>query len=222
MHRRAREVQIGPFVDSPCEERHRIVLDPGTYLLTQATPLLINRPDRLVCIHIQGTADNGGPMATVIDGNAPTGTADDPRFDSVFYVGPYGDLVLDGVTVTRGHHHFIGGGAILNKGDLMIYNSLLTKNSTHGRGGAIHNTGDLSVNESTLSYNWSKPNVLAQAGGAIANVGGSVLMYNVTVSGNRGGLDADDQRSSAGDGGGGILNVDGGVFQMNNTTVADN
>lgn len=202
------------------------LLKPDAYLLTQGPALKIGIPgekipDYNVCVQIEGTADNGGPAATVIDGNAPTGT-DDPRMDSVFYVPSYGKLLLSGVTITKGHNHFPGGGAIRNEGELMIYGSLLTKNSTHGQGGAIHNKGKLWVNESTLSYNWSRPNFYPKAGGAIANVGGSVLMYNVTVSGNRGGLDANNRSSTKGDGGGGILNVEGGVFQMNNTTVSHN
>jgi hypothetical protein len=206
---------------------------------------VIGRADRDVCVYIEGTSDN----VTVIDGSSTEGqegTINDQRPFRIFSINPRGRVLLYGVTLKRGHSHDIGGGAILNEGDLAIYNSLLTENSTHGRGGAIHNTGNLWILESTLSENWSRPNFTYYkdgkfmpdldgdgksdeiAGGAIANFGGSVLMYNVTISGNLGGFatkdicDKDGRGSEKGGGGGGILNVAGGVIGMNNSTVAHN
>jgi hypothetical protein len=223
---------------------NRVILPPGTYKLApKSSSLGIGRDDRDVCVHIAGTGDNEGPAATVINGNATEGkegTEEDLASSRVFSIHPRGRMSLDGVTITQGHIHFVGGGAILNEGDLAIYNSLLTKNSTHGRGGAIQNEGNLWINESTLSFNWSKPNTTYYkdgkykpdldgdgvpdeiAGGAIANFGGSVLMYNVTVSGNLGGLDAKGQATDKGSAGGGIINVAGGVIGMNNSTVVHN
>lgn len=217
---------------------NRVILSPGTYTLAPGNAefaISRDKNDRDVCVHIQGTADNEGPMATVINGNSTEGQEGEPedrRPHRIFSIHVRGRLSLDGVTLTQGHHHFFGGGAIINWGDLAIYNSLLTKNSTHGRGGAIYNQGNLWIFQSTLNANWSRPNLAFDidgdnradfvSGGAIANVGGSVLMYNVTVSGNLGGLDARGNSSRNGDAGGGILNMAGGVFQVNNTTVANN
>jgi hypothetical protein len=225
---------------------NRVNLFSGTYTLDpRRLPLVIGRDDRDICVHLTGTTDNEG-RAPVIDGNSKEGfegTDRDPARNGIFSIRPRGRMSLDGVDVTKGHIHSIGGGAILNRGDLAIYNSHFYKNSTHGRGGAIYNEGNLWINQSTFSKNWSKPNYPEKdldnngnprldldndgqpdkiAGGAIANFGGSVLMYNVTVSGNLGGVDSRGGRTGVGDGGGGILNVGGGVIGMNNATVAYN
>jgi hypothetical protein len=249
------EINASSLPGSSCgvfDRVNRVILQLGDYKLapgTQAAPgkpaLVVGKPDRDVCVFIEGTSDN----VTVIDGSSTEGVegeADDRRPFRVLSIKPRGRVFLYGVTIKRGHSHDIGGGAILNEGDLAIYSSLLTDNSTHGRGGAIHNTGNLWILESTLSNNWSKPNSTYYkdgkympdldgdgkldeiAGGAIANFGGSVLMYNVTVSGNLGGFDAKDigdkdrMGSKVGGGGGGILNVAGGVIGMNNSTVTQN
>ncbi len=234
------EINASSLPGSSCgvfDFANRVILSPGTYTLAPGNAeFVIGRDDRDVCVYIEGTADNEGPMATVINGNSTEGmegTVEDQRPERVITIRPRGRLALNGVTITQGHHHFFGGGAIWNnKGDLAIYNSLLTKNSTHGKGGAIYNTGNLWINQSTLSYNWSRPNLAFDldgdkqtdyvSGGAIANIGGSVLFYNVTVSGNLGGLDAKGNSTNNGDAGGGLLNMAGGVIGMNNTTVTDN
>jgi hypothetical protein len=234
------EINASTLPESNCsvfDFANHVILPPGTYKLATKSPSLdIGRDDRDVCVHIAGTGNNQGPAATEINGSATKdkeGTVDDLASFRIFSIHPRGRMSLDGVTITQGHIHTIGGGAILNKGDLAIYNSLLTKNSTHARGGAILNQrGNLWISQSTLSDNWARPNFPQDfngdgkndevAGGAIANVGGSVLMYNVTVSGNLGGQDPAGTQSDEGGGGGGILNVAGGVIGMNNTTVTNN
>jgi hypothetical protein len=240
------EISASSLPGSSCgvfDFANRVILSPGVYTLANEKPAIeIGRSDRDVCVYIVGTADG----ATVINGNSTKGhegTADDERPERVFFIGPRGRVSLNGVTLTQGHYHTTGGGAIRNWGDLAIYNSLLTKNSTHGRGGAIYNTGNLWMLQSTFSDNWARPNTLPDfepdgqpdtdidgdgisdqiAGGALVNVGGSVYMQNVTISGNKGGgFNPHTNRDSRGDGGGGILNVKGGVLGMNNSTVAYN
>jgi hypothetical protein len=246
-------------LDQDCAVYHRITLSSGTYTLAPGTPPLgigqkrspIEPPPvfglkKLVCVRIEGTGDNQGPQATIIDGNSTEGhegTVEDKRPNGVFVIGPRGHVILDGITITKGHLHFPGGGAILNNGRLTIRNSLLTTNSTHGLGGAIYNKGNLRLFESTLSQNWSRPNILPDfngdrvpdrdidgdgiadliAGGGIVNIGGNVSMRNVTISGNSGGgMNPHINRDSQGDGGGGILNVQGGTIAINNSTVAYN
>jgi hypothetical protein len=247
------------ILDQDCAVYHRITLSPGIYTLARGSSGLgiglkrnpIEPPPvfglkKLVCVRIEGTGDNQGPQATIINGNSTEGhegTNEDARPNGVFLIGQRGHVILDGITIMRGHLHSPGGGAIINNGRLTISNSFLHDNSTHGWGGAIYNTGSLWVLESTLSANWSRPNSLPDfnrdgkpdrdidgdniadliSGGGLANFGGSVSLRNVTISGNSGGgINPHTNSESEGDGGGGILNVQGGTMVINNSTVAYN
>lgn len=207
------------FFEPSCDIFDKVILRAGRHVLAPGSPpLVIGGSGWDVCVDIIGTGDNQGPNASIIDGNGGSGEIHDKRATSIFQVKPLGHLGLEGLTVTKGHVHFGGGGGVHNRQDLQVRNSLFTGNSTHGRGGAILNLGgSLHVLESTFVDNWSSPNSdsYVRAGGAIANVGGSVLMINATISDNEG-------RGSVRGDGGGILNMGGGVFQMNNTTIAFN
>jgi hypothetical protein len=245
-------------LDQDCAVYHRIILSSGTYTLAPGSPalgiglsIIVELPPifglkKLVCVHIEGTGDNEGPQATIIDGNSTEGhegTNEDKRPTGVFLIGRRGHVILDGITIMRGHLHSPGGGAVSNNGFLTISNSFLNKNSTHGWGGAIYNKGRLRIFESTLSQNWSRPNSLPDfnrdgvpdtdidgdgiadliAGGGIANIGGRVSLRNVTISGNSGGgMNPHINSDSKGDGGAGILNVQGGTLTIQNGTVAFN
>lgn len=205
-----------------CDVFDRVVMPAGYYQLAGNTDRLrVGGPDGSSCVHIQGApgvafspAVDFWSSGTVIDGNGGDGDIHGPHPVSVLYINGASFFVLDGVTITKGHDHRAGG-AIWNDGGLQIYDSWLTGNSTHGQGGAIFNRGQLWINESTISNNFSELNFsdLGGAGGGIANWGGSALLYNVTVSGNR---------SLSSSYGAGILNTRGGVIGINNGTIANN
>ena len=101
------------------------------------------------------------------------------------------------------------GGAIFNRGDLTIEDSLIEGNSAEFGGGVMNFTdGILNISNTTISGN----SATAGDGGGLYNLDVATLV-NVTVADN-----------SASNGGGGMYNKDaaGATTTINNTLVADN
>lgn len=104
----------------------------------------------------------------------------------------------------------LNGGGLYNDGDVQIVNAMFSGNFTGGiapfagGGGGILNEGLLTVMGSTLSGN------TAGNGGGIANTGGTLIVTNVTLSGNE-----------AINSGGGISNFSGALTVFSSTFTAN-
>lgn len=126
----------------------------------------------------------------------------------------YGNLTLDGVTITRGNGTPSGiGGGINNAGILTIMNSIITGNSAAGfLGGGIGNNFSLTIINSTISNNTA-----ANGGGIWSRYDADLIIMNSTISGN----------VAEGNGGGidfetGQDNVSNGSFDIRNSTISGN
>ncbi len=141
--------------------------------------------------------DNSGYKIT-IDGNASS---------RIFSVNASADLTLDGLTLTNGKVTAIGGGAVLNAGNLKIDSCTFFGNQATGvlLGGAVYSTaGTVNIYNSTFSEN------KAGTGGFIRIDNGIVNITNSTVYKN-------DATSYAG----GIW-LQNGTLNLNNSIVAGN
>lgn len=117
------------------------------------------------------------------------------------------------------------GGAILNRGTALIDTSTLTANRA-AAGGGIHNSGRLQVEDSEISRNgarfWSagldnsgeasllRTTISGNVDGGILNGGGSLVLRNVTLSGNFSARVA------------GSVHITGGTVDIISSTIADN
>jgi CSLREA domain-containing protein len=159
------------------------------------------------------TIVGAGPGSTIIDGNGAS--INEPIFDvkECHYEGLCGDLPpvyfsISGVTMRNGHGS--SGGAILNRGHLMVTNCVLENNAA-AVGGAIYSTGIAVVSASTITGNTA-----SVTGGGLAGVtsgpSGPTLEFEVTdstISGN----------VAVGDGGGAFLSA---RSRFVNSTVSGN
>lgn len=115
---------------------------------------------------------------------------------------------LSAITIRRGHSSPFLGGGIINYGDLLIAESIITGNVAFS-GGGIENFGTLSLDMVTLS-----DNIAIQNGAGIENRGtllvlGSNFDHNMATNGYPFGL------------GGGIGNI-GGVVTVTNSIFSNN
>ncbi|MEO8609111.1 MAG: choice-of-anchor Q domain-containing protein [Chloroflexota bacterium] len=147
-----------------------------------------------------------------------------------------GNLTLTNVEVLNNHSNLTGGG-IYNRGSLTLNNSIIRNNLAHSEGGGILNdtTGILTITNSTISGNSAETSVAggirnkgiltltnstvsnnqaATTGGAIASQG-TANLNNVTIVDNKGGSGSTNYV-------GGVYNLSGGVFNFQNTILADN
>jgi CSLREA domain-containing protein len=176
-------------------DQDRIVLPPGTYVLSLTGPAenatQTGDLDVLASISLTG-AD---PATTIIDGGSHT---DPLTADRVIEVRQSGSLLLSGVTI-RGGRCFAGAG-ILNAGGLYTYNVRVEANVTNEtpallcQGGPSTGGGAGILNEGRLVLTW-------------AVVAGNRALGTTTIS---------DAQSS----GGGLLNR--GLAQVQNATFQGN
>jgi hypothetical protein len=160
-----------------------------------------------------------GAKTTILDGSGSIGPL-------VVISGATSHVTLSGVTITNGVS-FRDGAGIINNGVLTLLRSAVSGNLTQFpcpsgkqcvlRGGGIFNTvgAILTIGNSTVSGNHvSIPgcSVLncATAGGGIYN-GGTLVLYNSTISGN-----------TAGPGGHGSGIYSGGTATIRNSTLSGN
>ncbi|MBI4671365.1 MAG: CSLREA domain-containing protein [Chloroflexi bacterium] len=205
-----------------------IVLPAGAYLLAingvnedaSATGDL----DILHSVNLQGS-------------HAPTTIVDAQGVDRVLDVRA-GSAVISGVTIRGGYlvNDYGGGIAIQSGAKAKLRNSILTNNHSTVEGGAIENLGKLTIVQSTLGPYNSATNggggignsgilklvrtrltenhvvgvVPNRIGGAVLNVGSSVVILQSTLDNNRA------------DHGAGLYNAGGGSVTMVNSTVANN
>jgi hypothetical protein len=172
---------------------------------------------------------DGGAAGVTVARSAAAGT---PAF-RLFDVAASGDLTLQHLTLQFGGAAGAGepgqGGAIVNRGSLMVSASTLRDNAAGSGGGIFNSGGSVTVSASTLSGNDG-----GGGGGGIFNSGGSVTVSNSTLVSNiaseGGGIDAGGgsvtvsnstlaYNAAAGGGGGGIF-VGTGTVILRNTLVA--
>jgi len=126
----------------------------------------------------------------------------------------HNQLTINDVTIRYGTVNGNGGG-INNDATMFINNSSIDQNAANGSyGGGIFN-GDarnLTITNSTISNN-----DVSGDGGGIFNNGGTVILTNVTISGNESDLGPEPNES-----GGGVYNASPGTINMTNVTIATN
>ncbi|MEW5986602.1 MAG: choice-of-anchor Q domain-containing protein, partial [Chloroflexota bacterium] len=211
------------------DETTTIVLPAGAYLLTipGANEDAAATGDLDVTGNLLILGDSA-PLA-VIDGNGTvTG-------DRVFHVLAGGEATISGVTIRGGRANdggglynsgtatltavtltantstgtlFAGGGAIINKGTLLVTDSAIHNNTSGDRGAAIYNTpstAQATVINSTLSSN------AAGYGGALFDDGATLTLTGSTITLN----------TASHDGGGAYLQA-GGTLRTGQTIWAGN
>jgi hypothetical protein len=168
-------------------DRNLIIFGPGANSLTidQTTPgasLLQIGPEFVTADFVSngGTATATVSMSRLtLTGGSNRQSTDDPGF-AIFggdggAILNFGDLTLDGVTISHNSASF-DGGAIFNTGTVNVDNSTILDNSA-GDGGGIYNSGTLTVNASTISGN------SATKGGGIYNQATAIVSIS-TISAN--------------------------------------
>jgi filamentous hemagglutinin family protein len=188
---------------------------------------------RLVTYTVTNLLDTGvGSLrAAIITANG-TAIADDIRFDSTFFNGSQGAIVLastlainsttggdltisgafgaSNVTVSGNGTLGVGVFTITGEGNTTFDSLRIINGNNTTDGGGINKTGagagTVTVTNSTVSGNTT-----TDSGGGIRSNGGAVTVVNSTVSGNT---------ASATGNGGGIRNV--GVLTLTNSTVSGN
>lgn len=181
------------------------------------SPLTINKT-----LTIDGSAQD-----VVISGDSGN---DGTRNVQPFRIQASGVVTITHLSVISGTTSNTGGGAILNQGDLRVYNSLFQNNhsTTGSGGGAIYSTNRLAVYNSTFYTNTAEigggisiqgigtvanstfaANTVAREGGGIYNWA-ALTFTNNTVAHNDAFV------------GTGIYNRSGGVMTWNNNILANN
>jgi len=202
-------------------DTHSIIVPAGEYTLTLGQPLTISR-----YINLHGGGAGGNPAVdTIIQANVSPDTATYQVFNirskavvfmqDVHIRNGGGGIYNDGMLTlfqtslsknsTHSNYRYDHGGGILNRATLIIRNSTLFDNSAID-GGGIYNRRWAYVINSTLSGNYAR-----ERGGGIWNRwSGTLYLSNATLAGNS----ADD--------GGGLFNESVGTINIRNCILADN
>jgi len=143
--------------------RTRIVVPAGTYAVNAPLDVTGN-------VHVQGTATDG----VIVDA---------AHHSRIFTLeSPLARLVVSRATLANGNSDF--GGAVLNKGTLILDRVKLTGNQAYN-GGAILNTGTVAALDATFSANKAVTiNASTGFGGALNDEGGSYLLFASRLDGN--------------------------------------
>lgn len=158
----------------------------------------------------QLTIDASGTLPVTISGNNSSG---------VFEINSPGDIILKGLIISDGNSSDEGGGILLNTGGQLILESCTVSDNESTRGGGIRGGGGianlggtLTILNSTISGNAAKKN-----GGGILIRSPAVptIIINSTITNNIAG------KNFTGNGGG-IAQINTGVFQLENSIVAGN
>lgn len=227
---------------------HRIQLPAGTYQLSIAPPT--SDDPYYYSIYDEDLNQNGDldvqANLTVVGAGSERTIIDGSGIDRIFEVMEGAQLSLASISLQRGRHT-VNGGAIYNRGNLKVRQTLFygnaiarTDGSTGAEGGAIASSGELTVMRSRFIRNFVSGSDMDNAdGGAIHNTG--VLFVRDTVfedngasqdDGSMGGAifnsgGADIARASFIDNhasvdGGAVGNVEGGVIKLSNATFSGN
>ncbi len=178
-----------------------IILPSGIYTLSSKLPLITT------VITVTGEMSN----TTIIDGN---------NAFRVMHIEPAGEMVLKDVTIRNGRAVADpGGGAVTNRGTLVLQHCLVRDNVgiskgsvyNNGGGGILNWYGELSVVDSELIGNVSVSNSSHNGsnGSAIYNQLGTVTIADSSISGNSA------QYSGA-------IHNNGGIITVTNSLIADN
>jgi len=162
-----------------------IVVPPGTYNLSTSAactymyvgnPAAITETMSALCIRGNVTITGAGAGSTIIDagGGAATGSV---SFRAMV-ISADATLSLSGVTIQHGFGTggltIVGGGGIINEGDLTLTNSVLTLNvAAAAGGGGITNDGVLVMDSTTVSSNTAAAN--GGTGGGLRNTGTATI-----------------------------------------------
>src|SRR5262249_1816414 len=122
-------------------------------------------------------------LATLLSVLAPRpATALDPCPPANTRVVNFGNLSLNGCTISGVNTPGVNGGGIENHGTLVISNSTISGNVAGLAGGGIYNgpSGTMTLTNVVVSGNTAS----GGDGGGIDNDGGTISMTNVTVTGN--------------------------------------
>ena len=151
-----------------------IAVPKGIYTLTLGSELFIGK---------SLTLNGAGSGDTIIQAAASSGDAT----HRVFTVQTGNMVTISGVMVRNGKSDGVGGGGILNYGDLTLTDSAVTDNTAvNGQGGGIFNyLGTLVVENSVVRGNLTKGDVWPTWGGGIANRAGGLRVIGSLVSRNR-------------------------------------
>ena len=115
------------------------------------------------------------------------------------------DVTIENLTLTEGSS--VGGGAIYNRENLTVSNSIISGSYATNLGGGILNNeyGTLTIDSSTITNNSTDG-----VGGGVFNSGGTTTINNSTITNN-----------SSIDGAGGVFSF-GGTTIINNSTITGN
>jgi hypothetical protein len=180
---------------------------------------------------VDNTTDgnNGLPSITspiVINGNGATirrGTGAQKSAIRLLHISQGGDLVLNDLTLLDGMAIEPtdvtllipnSGGAILNNGNLVVNNSLITANRAKLKGGGIYNVGTMTINQTTIQNNeaniGNEPN---ESGGGILNTG-TATINDSTIANNVA------SQAAGGIGNTGDLTITNSTVSGNSTTLS--
>ena len=228
--------QLGDMGDSTC--------DATCTLRDAVTNANASADDDMINFSVTGTITLGGTELSIFDNgtltiNGPGAsqlTVSGNMQSRVFNIYGPASATISGITVTGGNagsDNFAGdGGGIINKGTLVISDSVVTGNSANDFAGGIYNFfGQLSISNSTISFN-----SVNRLGGGLYVIGGTSSVTNSTINNNTsmingGGMQVQGtttitnstiSNNKAGSLGGGILVSPGESITLTNVTIAEN
>ncbi len=149
---------------------------------------------------------DGANRTVSISGDSDNNGSNDVR---LFSVASGATLTLRNLTLKRANG--TDGGAIVNRGTLVVVNSTFTSNTASGYGGAIYNIGTLTVTGSTFIANFA-----AQRGGAISSGGWDI--YGIRYTGVTATITNSTFTENSANTGGALHNI-GNLLLVNNTLV---
>ena len=160
---------------------------------------------------LDGDLDVAGPLTITHTGLAPA-LIDGNGIDRVIHVLPTGNLTASGITIRNGRTPQSGAG-IRNEGNLNLSSATLTGNvSTASFGGGIANASTGTLVLTNVTISGNRAE--NDSGGVDQGPDGRATLNNVTITGNTADTDAN------GGGGGGLMAK--GTIKLRNTIIADN
>lgn len=156
-------------------EISNIRLPAGTYTLTRPVNGSDGEDNGDVNLTVPNTAGQyiaiygAGAESTIIDGN---------HLDRVFSIDAGRVAAISDVTIRNGLPPVAAGGAILNRGSLLVADCVIEDNASAADGGGIYNENLLNIFDSTIGSNSAQVN-----GGGIYS-SGTLLIGNSTIRAN--------------------------------------
>jgi hypothetical protein len=184
--------------------KNTINLEPGIYTLN-VVDNDTDGPNGLPSVQSNLTISGAGADVTVIERLLGA-----PSF-RLIHIAASGSLDLTGLALQRGGNFVTMGGALFNRGKLMLDDTILQGNSNvfgpqglGGRGGGLFNVGEARLENCLISGNSA-----GQGGGIYNETEGQLTISSCSIENN-----------VAGDAGGGIIND--GTLTLTRSTVSSN